>query len=169
MRCLPSSICFRADLFSKKVNPWKLPQNRRFYFEFLPFGSPIYVNGHDICQRIWVQGVVLWRTCWGIHWELEEPIENLMGAYWKFEGNIVGTRENWKKSLIQHPPQLKRKKCKAPWVRAWAFPLAIWNFSSQKRSSPFLAWPIALTSPTFFCGIWWAHGQKNWNYEGSPK
>ncbi len=46
------------------------------------------------------------------------------------------------KFLSHHShPKLKRKKSKAPWVHAWAFQLAAWNFSSQKTSSPFLAWP----------------------------
>jgi hypothetical protein len=34
---------------------------------------------------------VLWRTCWGTHWELGEHIENLMRTHWELEGNIVGT------------------------------------------------------------------------------
>ncbi len=43
---------------------------------------------------------------------------------------------------------------------AWAFPLAAWNFSSQKCLSPFLAWPLPLTSPTFFYWIWLALAKK---------
>jgi hypothetical protein len=50
MRWLPSSICFlqRANLIGqslKKSEAMEARQNRRFYFEFLPFGSPIYVKG----------------------------------------------------------------------------------------------------------------------------
>ncbi len=99
MRCHPSSICFWAD-HSKKVKSWKVPQNR-FYFELLPFGSLIYVK--------WVQHLPehmgsrwgIWRTYWGIHWELGEHI-----------GNLMGTRENCKKSLSKPPlpPVMKKEK-----------------------------------------------------------
>jgi hypothetical protein len=54
-------------------------------------------------------------------------------------------------------------------VCAWAFPLIAWNFSSQKSLSLFLAWPLPLTSPTFFYWIWLAPAKKNWNYESSQK
>jgi len=56
-----------------------------------------------------------------------------VGTYWE-------PRENEKKSSSPPPPILKRKKGKAPWVHTWAFPLATWNLSFQKSSSPFLAW-----------------------------
>ncbi len=73
------------------------------------------------------------------------------------------------------PPKFKRKKCKAHLVCAWAFfPLAAWNFSSQKNLSPFLAWPLPLTSLTFFYWIWLAPAKKietmkphkNWKFYG---
>jgi hypothetical protein len=51
---------------------------------------------------------VLWRTCWWIHWELGEHIEDLMWTYWELKGNMVGTRENWKKSSSKNPPLSKR-------------------------------------------------------------
>jgi hypothetical protein len=38
------------------------------------------------------------------------------------------------------PMKLKGKKTKAPWVHAWAFPLAVWNFSYQKSLSSFFTW-----------------------------
>jgi len=62
------------------------------------------------------------------------------GTDWKLEGNIVRTRWEAGKYETPPPPQHKRKKSKAPWVHAWAFPLAAWKFSSQKTWSPFLAW-----------------------------
>jgi hypothetical protein len=55
------------------------------------------------------------------------------------------------------PPKLKGKKSKPPWVHAWAFPLAAWNFSSQKSLSRFLAWantPLQRT-PYLFKGFGW--------------
>jgi len=57
---------------------------------------------------------VLWRTCWGTHWELGEPIENVMGTHWELEGHIVEThwelRKNEKKSS---PTQLEKRKEKS--------------------------------------------------------
>ncbi len=101
------------------------------------------------------------------------------GTYWGVDGNLLGTKREHggnqgklRKIPLQttpQPPQLKRKKCKAPWVSAWAFSLAAWNFSSQKSSPPFLAWPIPLTSPTFFCGIWSAHCKTMSKFWRLPK
>ncbi len=74
--------------------------------------------------------------CYGEH--VKEHIGNLMGTHWELEQKWehLGNQVNMKKSS----PKLIRKKSKAPWVHAWAFPLAAWNFSSEKSSSPFLAW-----------------------------
>jgi len=91
--------------------------------------------------------------------------------------NIVGTRENWKMSpLNPSPPKLKRKKCKVRLVCAWAFPLVAWNFSSQKSLSLFLAWPLPLTSPTFFLIDWPRQKKietmkvhKHWKFYGQMK
>ncbi len=81
--------------------------------------------------------------CYGEH--VGEHIGNLMGTHLVLIGNIVGTHrepeKNEKKTLLPDPtPNLKGKKSKATWVHAWAFWLGAWNFSSQKSSSPFLAW-----------------------------
>jgi hypothetical protein len=70
---------------------------------------------------------------------------NILRTHWELEGNLVdhiGNQGNFFKNPHPHSPRpskLKRKKSKAPWVHAWAFPLATWNFSSQKSWSPFLA------------------------------
>jgi hypothetical protein len=134
------------------------PQNRRFYFEVLSSSHLAYLHRwkeDNTCQSIWDKSEVLWRTCWGTYWE---PVGNLNATC----GNALGTREEWKKILPtpnlkggkkkqgtlsaclglpigctkKNPshPKLKRKnkKSKAPWVHAWAFPLAAWIFSSQK-------------------------------------
>jgi hypothetical protein len=56
-----------------------------------------------------------------------------------------------KKNLSAQPTppyQNLRGKSKAPWWHAWAFPLAAWNFSSQKSSSPFWAGLIRLAKNT---------------------
>jgi hypothetical protein len=59
---------------------------------------------------------------------------NILGTHWE-----LGKNEKQSPS----PPKLKRKRGKGPWMHAWAFPLVAWNFSSQKTSSPFLAWANA--------------------------
>jgi hypothetical protein len=71
------------------------------------------------------------------HLELESNFfqVNTLGTHWE-----QGKNENKILSHRSHP-KLKRKKSKAPWVHAWAFQLAAWNFSSQKSSSPFFACP----------------------------
>jgi len=53
----------------------------------------------NICQSIWDKSEVLWRTCWGTHWELVEHIENLMGT---LKQNIMGTR--WEPRKNGAPP-----------------------------------------------------------------
>jgi hypothetical protein len=73
-----------------------------------------------------------------------EPIGNWSETYWEHIGN-QGKMEKKTFPLphLAHPPKLKRRKGKPPWVHAWAFPLAAWNFSSHKSSSLFLAWANA--------------------------
>jgi len=57
---------------------------------------------------------VIWRTCWGTHWELEKHVKNLMGTHWELEGHIVETllelRKNEKKFLLRPIGKKKRKK-----------------------------------------------------------
>ncbi len=98
------------------------------------------------CQSIWDQSEVLWRTCWGTNLELGEQIRNMMRIHWglkKEHGTHWEPGKNGKKKPSipppTSPPKLTRKKQGTPWWHAWAFPLAAWNFSSQKSSSPFLA------------------------------
>jgi hypothetical protein len=54
---------------------------------------PTYVGEKEdnICQNIWDKSEVLWRTCWGTHWELGEYIENLMRTPWELKRNTLGT------------------------------------------------------------------------------
>jgi hypothetical protein len=56
---------------------------------------------------------------------------------------MVGWSTSWEPGKTEKYPPLnplhpkfKRKNCKAHSVCAWAFPLAAWDFSSQKRLSP---------------------------------
>jgi hypothetical protein len=54
---------------------------------------------------------------------------------------MLGRKEKRKKSSPSPPPnpKLERKKIKAPWVHASAYPLAAFIFSFQNYWSPFLA------------------------------
>jgi hypothetical protein len=74
----------------------------------------------NICQSIWDKNEVLWRTCWGTHKELEEqignligPIENLKVTQWEHIRN-----QGFREKNSPHPPNLKGKKSKAPWVHS---------------------------------------------------
>jgi len=73
---------------------------------------------------------------------MENMLGNTLGTWWEpignFKRNTLGTRENHTHTHIHIKG---KKKNKAPWVHAWwAFRLDAWKFSSQKSSSPFLAW-----------------------------
>jgi hypothetical protein len=62
---------------------------------------------------MWDKSEVLWRTCWGTHWELGEDIGSLMGTHWEPEGNIIKT--HWElgrnvKNPSPLPQNLKGKK-----------------------------------------------------------
>jgi hypothetical protein len=91
---------------SKRSEAIEARQNRRFYLSSSPLAHLYMWKEYNICQSTWFKGEVLWRTCWWIHWEVGEQIEDLMGTYWELKGNIVGTRENWKKILLLLRPAL---------------------------------------------------------------
>jgi hypothetical protein len=68
--------------------------NRTFYFEVwssFPLAYLYRWKDDNICQSIGDKSAVLWRTCWGTHWELGEHIENLTKTHCELEGNIVRT------------------------------------------------------------------------------
>jgi hypothetical protein len=68
-------------------------------------------------------------------------VGNLLGTWKEHIGNQQKMEKKSFFPLPTPPPQReKRTKSKAPWVDAWAFPLAAWHFSSQKSLSPFSAW-----------------------------
>ncbi len=149
MRCLPSLLflfllatCQFDWCIATKNETMETSQNKRLYFEVYtssPFAYLYKWKEDTIFQGIWDISEVVWRTCWGKHCEIREHIGNPLGT-WR---NIVWTHweaRKYEKILPQTPPKHKREKSKAPWVHAWAFPLAAWNFSSQKTWSPFLAW-----------------------------
>jgi hypothetical protein len=155
-----SQVEFVFRLISqKKWSHGTSPQNRRFYFGPSPLASVDMWKEYNICQSIWVKGEVLWRICWGIRWGLGEHIGNLKGTQWE-----PGKTE--KKSSSNPPsPNLKGKNARhfesvlgpSHWLHEISLPKRV------------LAWALSLRSPTFFCCTWLAHGQKNWNYPGSPK
>jgi len=59
----------------KKV-PIESPQCKRFYIEVQSSSHLANLNRwkeDNIWQSIWDQSEVLWKTCWGTHWELGGP------------------------------------------------------------------------------------------------
>ncbi len=111
--------------------------------------------------------------------ELPPPTLSLEGP--SQSERIVGWSTWWEPGKTEKypplnppPPKLKRKKCKAHSVCAWAFPLAAWNFSSQKSLSPF--WPELYPSQVqlFFIEFDWPRqkkietmkAHKNWRFYG---
>ncbi len=51
---------------------------------------------------------------------------NILGTWKEHSANTLGNWETWKKNSTPTRKQ-KRKKSKAPWVHAWAFPLVAWK------------------------------------------
>jgi len=98
------------------------PHIRRLYFEVYsssPLAQLYKWKDETIFQGIWDKSEMVWE-------HVGEHIGNPLGTWREHSVNTLGSWEIWKNS--------------PPWVHAWAFPLAAWNFSSQKTSSPFLAW-----------------------------
>ncbi len=132
------SFLQRADLIHSSLKNWNYgcsPKQKVLFWsiEFIPFGKRygIKVRSYEehVGEHIGNLGNIL-----GTHWELEC---NLVGTHWEARKN---EKNSSPPSSSPHPPKLKRKKSKAPWMHAQAFPLDAWNFSSQKSSSPFSAW-----------------------------
>jgi len=126
----------RANLIGsslKKMKLWTLPKSEGSILKhkvnnFSPSAHLYWWKEDNICQSIWDK-----MRCY------EEHIENLMWIWREHSGNTLRTRGKWKKSSSPLPPHPKNLKGKEQ-VHAWAFPLAAWNFCSQKSLSPFLAW-----------------------------
>jgi hypothetical protein len=99
---------------------WTLPKIEPSILRYrVPPLWPTYISEKEdnICQSIWHKSEVLWRTCWGTHWELGEHIGDLMGTHWELKGNIVRTHwepGKYEKKKILHTPfpkkPLKQKK-----------------------------------------------------------
>jgi hypothetical protein len=152
MECLPlwdTYIGLIGPSHKKKVETIKAPKNRRFYWKMkcLPLW-PTYIGekGRTLGKTYGIKASCYWEH----PWELREHIGNLMGTHWELEVNMLGTKENWKKSS-PHPQNLKEKKSrrlecmlKFPIRSAcWAFPLAAWNFYFQNYWSPIWPGPMA--------------------------
>ncbi len=152
---------FNSHLFLVKFTPG-LPQSGPGYAWFTTVKKLVSVSW---CGYSWLAGAPALLS-------LEGPSqsERMVGWSTKWE---PGKTEKYP-PLNLPPPKLKRKKCKAHSMCAWAFPLVAWNFSSQKSSSPFLAWPLPLTSPVFFIEFDWPQqkkietmkAHKNWRFYG---
>jgi len=56
---------------------------------------PHYIGekGRTLGKTYGIKARCYWELPWGIHWELREHIENLMGTQWELEGNMLGTKE----------------------------------------------------------------------------
>jgi hypothetical protein len=73
---------------------------------------PTYIGDRTtrFAKAYGIKSEVLWRTCWGTHWELGGHV----GTHWELIGNIVGTqwepRKNGGKKKSFPDPKLKRKK-----------------------------------------------------------
>jgi hypothetical protein len=93
---------------------WRLHQNRRFYgkMECLPLW-PTYIGekGRTLDKTYGIKASCYWERPWGTNWEPMEHIANLLWIHWELEGDMLGTKEKWKKSSPPpHAPKLKRKK-----------------------------------------------------------
>jgi hypothetical protein len=83
MSCLPSSFFLLqgANLIGpslKKKELWRLPKIEGSILKYRSSSPLAHLHrwkDNNICHP-WDESEVLWRTCWGTHWELEEHIRN---------------------------------------------------------------------------------------------
>ncbi len=118
-----------------KLKLWRLPEAQGSILMYRVPALSLTYTGEK--RTIFAKAYGIKVRCYGEH--VGEPDGNPLGTWKEHSENTLGTRETLK-NILPPPPKLKRKKGKAPWVHACAFPLPAWNFSSQKSSSPFLAW-----------------------------
>jgi len=145
MRCLPSFLFYffwqHANLIDpllKKTKLWRLPKTEGSILKYIvPPLRPAYIGE----KRTPISKAYGIKVRWyGEHvGENIAKLGNILGTSREHSVKTLGSKEIWKK-IPPPPPKHKRKKSKAPWVHAWALPLAAWNFSSQKTWLPFLAW-----------------------------
>ncbi len=117
----------------KKLKLWKLPNIKCSTLTYRVPLWPTYIG-----ER-WTTFTKAYGTkvrCYGEH--VEEHIENLMGTDWELEGNWeqIGNHEFLKKIL----PKTYKEENQGTLSACLGLPIAAWNFSSEKSSSPFLAW-----------------------------
>jgi hypothetical protein len=159
MRCLPSSLVlvilatcqFDWPITPNKINNGYSPKQKALFWTVPPLW-PTYIGERR----------TPFSKAYGIKWRgMEKMLGKILGTHWELERNIVRTYwEAEKNENISSPPppppapKHKRKKSKAPWVHAWAFPLAAWNFCSQKTWLPFLAWANDLAKNTLPIQCW---------------
>jgi hypothetical protein len=83
---------FDWPITPKKMKLWRLPKTEGSILKCrVPPLWPNYIGERrtTFAKSIWDKNDMLWRTCWGTHWELGEHIENLMGTHWELKRNIV--------------------------------------------------------------------------------
>jgi hypothetical protein len=119
---------------SLKFFLWRVPTIEGFILKYRV--PPLWLTHTGERRTTFVKAHGVEVRCYGEH--VEKQIGNPLGTWKEHSGNKLGTKDKWKKILPLSPAplKLKREKSKAPWVYAWAFPLAAWNFSFQKSSSP---------------------------------
>ncbi len=70
-------------------------------------------EGEDFGKTYGIKARCYWEHPWETHWELRKHIGNPLGIWKEHKGNMLGTKEKWKKSL---PPP--RKNQDQSWVHA---------------------------------------------------
>jgi hypothetical protein len=110
----------------KRLKLWRLPKIKVYISKYrVPPLWPTYIGEKEdnICQTIWDKSEVLWRTCWGTHWE--------------FKGNIMRTR--WELGEMENksspPPPPKPKRQKKQHIVSWCLglPIACMKFLFPKE------------------------------------
>jgi hypothetical protein len=170
MRCLPSSICFWA-ITETKWSHGSSPKINGFILSCSPLAHLYMWKEDNICQSIWHKVEVLWRTCWGLDWELGEHIGKRMRTYWELKGNIVGTRENWKKSSSKPYPPFStwKEKMQGTLGVCLGLPIGCMKFLFLKKFITILGLSYTLHKSNFFLLNSISPSQKIWNYERFPK
>jgi len=86
---------------------WEWGRGFRLRHVIVTFGTCFRYATYGIKARC------CWEHPWGTHREPKEHIETIMGTHWELEGNMLRTKEKWKKILPSTPPKtqnLKEKK-----------------------------------------------------------
>ncbi len=140
----PMSQFDRPTTQKIKIKLWSLPRIERSILNYKV--PPLWPSSIGERRTTFAKAYGIKVRCYGENvGEHIGNLGNILGTHWELKRNTLGTREKWKKSFptcppppqTSPPPKLERKKSKAPWLHAWAFPSAAWNFSSQESITIF--------------------------------